>query len=210
MAYKLKSEFMPNKPGSVFTPSPHIQRRDQFGTLLSDMGLHGNAVEIGTLQGQFAEMLLSRWEGQLTCIDPWADDLEGYELDSIRFNDRDEDYRITVKALAPFGDRVTLVKSLSADAVNDFPLGSLDFVYIDGNHSPPFIREDLENWYPRVKPGGVLAGHDLNGDWDWSTQPALWDFHKEHGMDIYYVLGDAASWYLFAPTTNKVTHDPSS
>ena len=41
-----------------------------------------------------------------------------------------------------------------------FPDG-LDFVYIDGNHAEPFVREDITNYYTKVRPGGILGGHDF-------------------------------------------------
>ena len=37
----------------------------------------------------------------------------------------------------------------------------LDFVYIDANHSYEYVKKDMENYYPLIKKGGVLAGHDI-------------------------------------------------
>ena len=38
--------------------------------------------------------------------------------------------------------------------------GSLDFVFIDGQHTYEAVCEDIDAWLSKVKPGGVLAGHD--------------------------------------------------
>jgi hypothetical protein len=40
------------------------------------------------------------------------------------------------------------------------PDATLDWLYIDGDHKPKSVREDLLAWYPKVKPGGIVAGHD--------------------------------------------------
>lgn len=40
--------------------------------------------------------------------------------------------------------------------------GSLDFVYIDGNHFYPAVKQDIDLWWPKVKSGGVIGGHDYN------------------------------------------------
>jgi len=37
---------------------------------------------------------------------------------------------------------------------------SIDFIFLDGNHHSPFIDDDLKLWYPKLKYGGCIAGHD--------------------------------------------------
>jgi hypothetical protein len=46
----------------------------------------------------------------------------------------------------------------------DFDDESLDFVYIDANHRPDFVREDIREWTKKVKKGGIVSGHDYHGD----------------------------------------------
>jgi ubiquinone/menaquinone biosynthesis C-methylase UbiE len=46
------------------------------------------------------------------------------------------------------------------EALDNFPDGSLDFVYIDGNHSIRYATEDIYEWYRKVRPGGAISGHD--------------------------------------------------
>ena len=48
---------------------------------------------------------------------------------------------------------------MSEDAVDDIPM--VDFIYIDGNHSYDFVKRDIELYYPKVKDGGVIGGHDI-------------------------------------------------
>ena len=38
---------------------------------------------------------------------------------------------------------------------------NLDFVYIDGNHQYEFVAKDIKTYYPKLKKGGVLGGHDM-------------------------------------------------
>ena len=54
---------------------------------------------------------------------------------------------------------------------------SLDFVYIDANHAYDWVVQDIELWYPKVKKGGILWGHDYLG-MDWSNPPTM-----ENGKD---------------------------
>lgn len=41
-----------------------------------------------------------------------------------------------------------------------------DAVFIDGNHSYEYVKKDLENYYPKVKTGGIVALHDANFEGD--------------------------------------------
>ena len=57
-----------------------------------------------------------------------------------------------------FFPQLKILRLLSAEAAQLFPKGYFDFVYIDADHS--LAREDILLWYPLVKKGGILAGHD--------------------------------------------------
>jgi len=194
--------------------SPHIRKREQFGTLLNDHGLVGTAVEIGTHRGEFAHTLLSKWSGRrLCCIDPWQQRIPGYERDCLWDRERMQDYQAAKELLAPYGisqlaspypspdelERVYIIQSTSAEAVNRFERDTLDFVYLDGNHEPAYIQDDIESWFPLLHLEGILAGHDWNGFWADTVQPAVLKLALRLRQPIYYVIGDAASWYLFKP-----------
>jgi hypothetical protein len=67
--------------------------------------------------------------------------------------------RLATYNLAYYSDRIHWLFMKSADASN-FVNEALDFVYIDGDHSTPSVKLDIETWYPRVIPGGYIGGHD--------------------------------------------------
>jgi len=53
-----------------------------------------------------------------------------------------------------------LVRKFGAEAAKDRLTGSLDFVYIDANHSLPYVIDDIMTWLPKIRPGGIISGHD--------------------------------------------------
>jgi predicted O-methyltransferase YrrM len=55
---------------------------------------------------------------------------------------------------------VRIVREYSMDAVKKYPDESLDFVYIDANHAFPYVAEDIFYWEKKVRPGGIVSGHD--------------------------------------------------
>lgn len=63
-----------------------------------------------------------------------------------------------------FGERSILHKMLTDDAAKLVADASLDFVFIDADHSVEAVFADITNWLPKIKPGGIMFGHDI--DWN--------------------------------------------
>lgn len=81
----------------------------------------------------------------------------------------------------------------SNEAVEEFP--PLDFVYIDGNHSYEAVKDDIALYYPLVKKGGFIGGHDFFGKY----QGVVWaviEFVKEHNLTLHTQVYD---WWLVKP-----------
>ena len=57
--------------------------------------------------------------------------------------------------------RSQLVQGYSLEVAEKIPDGSLDFVFIDGDHSFEAVRDDVRVWERKVRPGGMISGHDL-------------------------------------------------
>lgn len=60
-------------------------------------------------------------------------------------------------------DYVKPIQAASVDAACQFADGSIDFVFIDGDHSREAVAADLRAWWPKLKPGAIMAGHDIDG-----------------------------------------------
>lgn len=55
---------------------------------------------------------------------------------------------------------IHLMQTSSTIASKKFTPGSVDLVFIDGEHTFEAVKQDIDNWWKKVKAGGVLAGHD--------------------------------------------------
>lgn len=186
-----------------------INSRNDFGRLLAARGLTGHAVEVGTHRGVFARTLLDSWPGMLHCVDPWSIppgyEEQGRQLPSVGgHGDREDDYQECKQALAPHRSRVHLMRMTSVEAVVQFKAGSLDFVYVDGDHREAQAYEDLCLWWLRLRPGGILAGHDFlcpgepRGGWSREVQPAVLRFaYDQKHVDVYLVMEPGLPWSFY-------------
>jgi uncharacterized Rossmann fold enzyme/SAM-dependent methyltransferase len=86
-------------------------------------------------------------------------EVEGGES-NVGANLPEHEVRLRKTIAAQYPGRATLVKAFSVDAAKDVADGSLDFVFIDADHREESVRADIEAWRPKVKPGGMLTGHD--------------------------------------------------
>lgn len=188
----------------LMIPSP-VFGRSRFANYLNEQRLIGRAVEIGTHRAEFAVEFLRRWHGdRLICIDPWTH----YDPhDPASLGDREADYQHALSQLRQFPHRVDVMRKTSAEAVGLFCDGELDFVYVDGCHQIDSLHFDLWSWWPKVRKGGILAGHDYlccepDGGWGTNVQPAVAEFAFARDLPIWVVVeggGMPWSFYLRKP-----------
>lgn len=138
----------------------NFTNREQIGELLSHYKLNNIGVELGSFKGQFANTILSSWEGRLIMVDVWRE-LPHEEYDDIS-NHREhiDAYSQAMENIKGFEDRAFMFRMKGSDASKFIMDESLDFVYIDANHTYEAVQEDLDLWYRKVKPGGLVMGHD--------------------------------------------------
>ena len=186
--------------------SPYVYNREELPHLLNAHGLVGEGAEIGVRTGDFSRHILEHWKGRLLhSIDPWRefDEQEYDDIANVRQAEQDRRYERTVEKLAHFGDRSHIVRSTSAEAATQFADGELDFVYIDAQHHYEAVKEDIALWRPKVKPGGILAGHDyLDGHIEdvglFGVKSAVDEFANEvNGRLVVSHERQFPSWFVF-------------
>ena len=127
--------------------------REQLARLFNDLGYKVGA-EIGVHRGGYSEILCKNNPGlKLYGIDPY----KAYD----QYNDQkqvDEYHEEARTKLAPYDYH--FVEKFSSDAAADLADNSLDFVYIDGNHDYDNVTADITLWSEKVRPGGIISGHD--------------------------------------------------
>jgi hypothetical protein len=77
---------------------------------------------------------------------------------------------------------VEIIRDYSTNAAERFPDNYFDFVYIDADHSTEGCTHDLNAWYPKVKPGRFLVGHDYRRGF--GVVAAVDNFIKENNLKL--------------------------
>ena len=160
------------------------------------------AIELGVASGQYSETLLRFWNTRvglgargfrLFSVDAWGDSSRDHDV---------REYFQVLQRLAIWGNSSVVMRASFDEALSVFPDNFFHFVYIDGyahqgNDGVPTLRK----WHAKVRPGGVLAGHD----YDLFRWPRAF-----HNVNVFanalrktvYVTGDCAgdgfpSWAIF-------------
>lgn len=146
-------------PRSDHIPPVRIKgfTRERLAMLFGELGFQTGA-EVGVAEGINSRVLCLHIPNiKLYACDLW----DVYYRETTRMKDLRQQERcleLAHQKLDPYG--VTFIRKPSTEAVKEFEDGALDFVYIDGDHAFDFVMQDLIVWSKKVKPGGIVAGHD--------------------------------------------------
>jgi len=175
---------VPGDPAAL----PHDNRfaRAEFVSSLIKPGDVG--AEIGVNMGVFAyHVLLPRQPSKLYLIDPWVYGLQAdVELDPTPEKQafRDAEYQ-SVRGVFERYANVEILRMKSEEAFALFADESLDYVYIDGEHSSEAVTRDLMNYLPKVRVGGYLIGDDYG----WTgIGPAVQAFLALHQEELLFLI----------------------
>lgn len=164
--------------------------------LLNSLPKGAKVAEIGVWEGKFSQKILDLCAPtELHLIDPW---LYMPEFSNTGFGRKKNENLMEVKyqgVVETFKDNtiVKIHRATSEAALSAMADGSLDWVYIDGNHNDPFITNDLALCLKKVKHNGIIAGDDFNWQAEQSGAPV------KHAVEkLVADLGAQASLKLIA------------
>ena len=184
-------------------PSATMTRAD-LPFLLNERGLVGTGAEIGVFAGEYSARILTGWSGRLLLsIDPWRQASDYVDVTNVEQEDFDLLFATSRARLERFGDRSRILRMTSADAAKTIEDRSLDFVFVDARHDEASVREDLGLWYPKVRPGGIFAGHDyLDGDLPegrFGVKSAVDDMARMRGLVVHVTPEKFPTWIVEVP-----------
>jgi hypothetical protein len=126
----------------------------------------GDIAEIGVERGALTDAILLACELDIYyLVDPWRPYISPSRyFNQARFQVQDVWDDLYDYVCKKFSDRTIILRLPSVEAAKLFEPSSLDFVFIDGNHSYEAVSEDIHAWLPILRDAGILAGHDYGND----------------------------------------------
>jgi hypothetical protein len=159
-------------------------------------------VEIGVYRGDLSWRLLgSNRNIFLYLVDPWEECApdSSYATTEDHINrctqaEHDESMRQAMNNVDLFRGQFKVLRMTSEEAAKEFPDESIDFVFIDGDHSYEGCSQDIALWYPKLKDGGLLSGHDYRDGRNYGVKQAVHEFAKQAGKE--FRTGENYTWFV--------------
>jgi hypothetical protein len=179
----------------MIAKSGTVSDRRDFGALAN---FHGAtvAVEVGVDQGVFTKAFLSQWRGsRIYLVDPLGAHAGYYS------NPRDWDMQSIIQGIRDDMHRCRFIRAASSEGpglIWQRDQKFIGFVYIDAIHTHESVTKDIQIWWPLLRSGGVLAGHDWDID---GVAGAVTEFHDQNpGIDVWTTHEKISpSWYILKP-----------
>lgn len=174
-------------------PIPCNKGRIQLASMLPEQS---TGVELGVAAGYFSDALLRCSQmKRLFSIDAWADHHDSVE------------YLMAVRRLSKHGNRSVVLRMFFDEALELFSENSIDFIYLDAYaHTGQENGKLIVDWWAKLKPGGIFAGHDYDAKWP-QTVEAVNEFCSNSELELNVIPGVQtwnyqdryASWYVNKP-----------
>jgi hypothetical protein len=186
--------------------SSFAKRLPRGDALLSKLPTHDIiGAEIGVFDGVMSSYLLGLRENlRLIMVDSWASPPEGDSYfksgdkkATLPQGEFDKAMMRAVDRVKFAGSRTTIVKQSSVVFSEFIADRSLDFIFIDANHSYEAVMNDIGAWSRKVKIGGLLSGHDfsLSERNSWGVASAVRQWCSANSLN--FELGDGDTWFVY-------------
>ena len=193
----LRNKMLSNtaKRRKVF-PTANGKRRTRYhlAEFLGEMQFNLGA-EIGVRFGSFSKRLCDvNPKLRLYCIDPW----HGYNA-KYREEKQERIYQEFLKRTKGYQLQIIPIRKYSMEALDDIKDQSLDFVFIDGDHTFDFAMMDIICWPKKVKSGGLIIVHDFYPFDDCGVWNAVKAYTHSHNLRCYVTKEHEPTAYWVNP-----------
>jgi len=163
------------------------------------------ACEVGVQEGIYSKEILSRIPSlkKLYLVDLWQRQENYKDIANISDENHNKFLEMTNRNVDQWNYKVEILRGYSNEMCHMIPDESLDWVYVDARHDYCGCREDIEAYWPKIKPSGIMSGHDYhdaeevrnhnNQDWsvcadgsihEGAVQGAVDEFAENNGLQV--------------------------
>ena len=195
------------------------KNRSDLLDVLSERGIE-HACEVGVQKGIYSKEILSRIPSlkKLYLVDLWKNQKNYNDAANVGDWKHQKFFEESKNNVNKWIDKVEFLKGYSVDMCHKIIDESLDWVYVDARHDYCGCKEDIEAYWPKIKPGGILSGHDyhesceIKGQ-DWSkcmdgtvhegaVKGAVDEFAEANGLQVL-VSYKEKKWHTWSNLKSK-------
>ncbi len=173
--------------------------------LLEGMPQKSKILEIGSFMGLsallFAKALYAsqNYSTRIYCVDTWGDWSARFDHPLMKIISQGKIYEKFLNNISDSGleNFIIPIRKDSVETARDFPDENFDLIFIDGDHTVDGAYRDLSAWHPKLKPGGILVGHDY---FQTGVQKAVHKYTKERNLSC--ILFGVGSVFMLVPRDN--------
>lgn len=148
--------------------------------------------ELGVYKGDNFMEMIKHNPVLAVAVDSWHDNgIHPRPYDDYSQSEFDKQYEFFKQRVKEF-PFVQIIKDTTVNAAGRFPDGYFDFVYIDADHSEQACYADIQAWFPKVKKGKFLAGHDYRKGF--GVVEAVNRFINETGLELIFLA--PSNWLI--------------
>jgi len=164
---------------------PVFQTRFDIGTILESEGLI-SGVELGVQLGHYAAEILKRWPScrEYVLVDLWAKQDNYFDGANVDNSIQNEILNTAMQSTSPWKDKIKVCRNYTTACALNFPDNQFDWVYVDARHDRQGVTEDLTTWWPKLRNGGLMCGHDFVTQFEGPQQQNdRWDINGDGSVD---------------------------
>jgi hypothetical protein len=142
-------------------PIEPFRTRQDLAFILQNEGMQKGA-ELGVANGVYSKEVLQRWtkSSEYHLVDLWGHQENYEDISNGADGVHEERYRTAMSNLSPWKNKITVCRNFTTKCAENYPDDYFDFVYVDARHDYKGVAVDLNAWWPKVRKGGIFAGHD--------------------------------------------------
>lgn len=140
---------------------PTFRHREDLGDILQKENMTVGA-ELGVQKGIFTVQMLKRWPSckEYHLVDLWAQQENYVDIANVGAGIQEERYNETLRNTNNWKDKIHVCRNYTSECVKEMPDSYFDFIYVDARHDFKGVYEDMVDWWPKLRKGGIFAGHD--------------------------------------------------
>ena len=146
--------------GKLFDIS-NIPTREELGIFYNEQNF-SCAVEVGVQRAHYSRRILQTWPlcQKYFMVDSWKHTINYTDAANVHDDVQNKLYLEAIENTKKWSTKTVFIRNYSTDAALQFTSGFVDVVYIDARHDYCGVMNDIESWWPKIRVGGIMSGHD--------------------------------------------------